>query len=259
MTLKTKKAFKLKHSDRLTVLADKGYHTGEQLNQCHQNNISTLVAAPRKRKVKDNSKPDHLTKDNFIYDKKTNSYTCPEGQVLKHQNTYTRKKKGLLIGAPFDRYKADWDTCTKCPQFDQCVSKGNKNRKQGRYIDRVLTDDAVLKNKRMISRRKKLYRQRQDIVEHPFGTIKRQWGYDHTLMKTIPKVLTEFSIITLCYNIRRAMSILGIEELKMALNELSLVNLTMSALMKRLMQLFQMNVYDDSQSSSRLRTQYIRG
>ena len=237
MALKTKQAFNLNHNDRLTVLADKGYHTGDQLNQCHQNNISTLVAAPRKRKQKDNSKPEHLTKENFIFDKKANTYTCPEGHTLKYQNTYNRKKKGLPIGAPFDRYKMDWDTCTKCPQFDQCVSKGNKARKVGRYIDRVLTDDAVLKNKRMVSRRKKLYRQRQDIVEHPFGTIKRQWGYDYTLMKTIPKVITEFSIITLCYNIRRVMSILSVKELKLALKKLILLKLTTTALITRLTQL----------------------
>jgi len=219
MALKTRDAFKLNKSDKLTVLADKGYHTGEQLQQCHDNNISTLVAVPRKKKQKDNSKPEYLTKENFFFDKKKNTYTCPEGHLLQHQKTYRRKKKGLIIGAPFDRYKMDWDTCRVCPHFEQCVSKGNKTRKQGRYIDRVLTDDAIVKNKRMVSRRKKLYRTRQEIVEHPFGTIKRQWGYDHTLMKTIPKVHTEFSIITLCYNLKRAMSIMGVNQIIIAMKE----------------------------------------
>jgi len=52
LAIKTKQALNLNHSDRLTVLADKGYHTGEQLQQCHDNNMSTLVSAPRKRKQK---------------------------------------------------------------------------------------------------------------------------------------------------------------------------------------------------------------
>jgi len=38
-------------------------------------------------------------------------------------------------------------------------------------------------------------------------------GYDHTLLKTIKKVAAEFSIIYTCYNLRRAISILGVKEL----------------------------------------------
>lgn len=231
MALKTREALKLKSSDKLTVLADKGYHTGDQLQQCHDNNISTLVAVPRKRNVKDKSKPDYLTKENFVFDKKSNTYTCPEGHVLLHQNTYKRKKKGLPTGAPFDRYKMDWEICKVCPHYNECVSKGNRKKKTGRYIDRVQADAAIVRNKRMVQRRKKLYRTRQELVEHPFGTIKRQWGYGHTVMKTIPKVKTEFSIITLVYNIRRVMSILGVEQLIKALEEQCKSVLRMSATM----------------------------
>jgi len=51
------------------------------------------------------------------------------------------------------------------------------------------------------------------LVEHQFGTIKRQWGFDHTLLKTHQKVDGEFAIVFTCYNLRRAISILGIREL----------------------------------------------
>ena len=259
MALKTREAFKLNKSDKLTVLADKGYHTGEQLQQCHNNNISTLVAVPKRRKQNDNSKPDYLTKENFIFDNKKNNYTCPQGHILQHQSTYRRKKKGLITGAPFDRYKMDWDTCRICPHFEQCVSKGNKTRKQGRYIDRVLTDDAIVKNKRMVSRRKKLYRTRQEIVEHPFGTIKRQWGYDHTLMKTTPKVHTEFSIITLCYNIRRTMSIMGVNQLINAMKEAFLFICSATASVKSRVYNFILLLCLTSHKFTYLRTQKISG
>ena len=86
----------------------------------------------------------------------------------------------------------------------------------------------------MISKRKDLYKKRQDIVEHPFGTLKRQWGYDHTLMKTIPKVITEFSIITLCYNIRRVISIMGVNELILAIKEVFAFILSLSDLIAKL-------------------------
>jgi len=162
----------IKELDR-NDLADKGYRTGEQLQQCHDNNITTLVAIPKRGKQNDNSKPEHLTKENFSYDKNSSTYTCPQGHVLDYQNTYKRKNKGRIVGAPFDRYKMDWNTCSNCPQFNDCVSKGNKSRKQGRYIDRNHTDKVVEKNKRLVEKNKKLYRTRQEIVERPFGTIKR--------------------------------------------------------------------------------------
>lgn len=58
-----------------------------------------------------------------------------------------------------------------------------------------------------------LYKTRPLIIEHVFGTVKRGWGYTYTLLKGIKKVNTEMSIIFTVYNIRRAMSILGVEEL----------------------------------------------
>jgi len=161
MAIKTKKAFNIKGTQKITVLADKGYHTGEQLQQCHDNNINTLVAKPRRKKKTDKTKPEHLTKENFKYDRKSNTYTCPEGQTLKHQATYSRKKKGVTTGAPFDRYKMEWDICRLCPHYDQCVSKANKNRKTGRYIDRYQSDKAVVRNKKLVTRKKNLYRTRQ--------------------------------------------------------------------------------------------------
>ena len=172
MALKTREAFDLKEKEEITVLADKGYHTGDELQQCHKNSIITLVAIPKKSTQKDNSKPGHLTKENFTYNKKSKTYVCPEGHKMKHQGTYIRRKKGKVIGAPFDRYKMDWDICKSCQHFDQCVSKGNKSKKAGRYIDRYHNDEAVLKNKEYVTKNKKQYKRRQAIVEHPFGTIK---------------------------------------------------------------------------------------
>lgn len=49
-------------------------------------------------------------------------------------------------------------------------------------------------------------------------------------MKTIEKVETEFSIITLCYNLKRVMNILGKEGLKKALKSVYKGNLFQTAI-----------------------------
>jgi hypothetical protein len=46
------------------------------------------------------------------------------------------------------------------------------------------------------------YRTRQEINEHIFGTIKRQWGYNHTNLTGLEKLM-ETSLIMLVYNIKR--------------------------------------------------------
>lgn len=212
MAIKSKEALGLSQAEQLIALADKGYHSGVQMETCHDHNIETVVAIPRKPKQTDRSKPEYLHKDKFSYDQKTDTYSCPTGKVLTKQGRYARKNN-----VKFDRYTIKNSKCKLCKHYELCVSPGNRRSSQGRYIDRYLTDKAVQRNRENVARNKALYKRRQAIVEHPFGTIKRAWGFTHTLMKTKPKVETEFSLIMLCYNLRRTMSILGVEGLKMAL------------------------------------------
>ena len=58
------------------------------------------------------------------------------------------------------------------------------------------------------------YRTRQQIIEHQFGTMERQWGFTHTLMKGKKAVLSEVYLLFMIYNLRRSASILGLEGLK---------------------------------------------
>lgn len=55
------------------------------------------------------------------------------------------------------------------------------------------------------------YRQRQSLIEHPFGSLKRQWGFEYSLLKGKEKVLAEVSLNFTCYNFVRIVSILGFD------------------------------------------------
>ena len=69
------------------------------------------------------------------------------------------------------------------------------------------------RNNHRVKTQRELYNRRQTICEHPFGTIKRAWGYSYTLLKGIKKVDGEMGIIFTCYNLRRTISIMGVEKL----------------------------------------------
>ena len=60
-----------------------------------------------------------------------------------------------------------------------------------------------------------IYRKRQAIVEHPFGTIKRQWGFDHILTKKFKKrASADVGFIFSAYNLRRIFNLLDKNLLK---------------------------------------------
>ena len=60
---------------------------------------------------------------------------------------------------------------------------------------------------------KEIVKQRKSIVEHPFGTIKRNMDAGYCLMKGLVNVNGEFSLTCLAYNFKRAINILGIDKL----------------------------------------------
>ena len=64
----------------------------------------------------------------------------------------------------------------------------------------------ILQNKEIAS-------QRKSIVEHPFGTVKRNLGIAYLLLRTIPKAEGELSLAFLAFNIKRALNIVGIEKM----------------------------------------------
>jgi len=54
---------------------------------------------------------------------------------------------------------------------------------------------------------------RKEIVEHPFGTMKRAFNQGYLLLKGLRKLNGEVGFTVLAYNMRRAISILGTKKL----------------------------------------------
>ncbi|EMR03923.1 IS1182 family transposase [Cesiribacter andamanensis] len=194
---------------RITVLADKAYHNGEQLGQCRQAGIITLVAYRELRHDPIPTEAYYLEK--FRYNARKDHYTCPQGQILTTNGScYEVNKPASYRKNATPNLAKHYKTkaCLSCPVKALCTAS-----KAGRLIVRSEHASAIEANNRRVDLRKEAYRQRQAIVEHPFGTIKRAWGYTFTLMKGLEKVNGELALIFTCYNLRRAMSILGVKEL----------------------------------------------
>ena len=109
----------------------------------------------------------------------------------------------------FKTYRTN--ACKTCPLKNQCTKLPK------RIIHRSEYQDAVDTNNNNIKQNPQYYKQRQAIVEHPFGTIKRHLGYTHTLLKGLQKVNGEFNLIMFCYNFMRTKNILGFDKMMEAI------------------------------------------
>ncbi|MFN3782309.1 MAG: transposase [Spirosomataceae bacterium] len=151
--------------------------------------------------------------DKFIYHQETDTYTCPQGKTLQTTGTWHTKSRER------DSYKMKkyrTPDCKQCTVRHLCTFKADGRRE----IERSQYADAVELNKRNYLQNKDLYRKRQEINEHIFGTIKRQWGYNYTNLRGLSKVNGEMALIMTVYNIKRAHQILGFEELMKKLKNL---------------------------------------
>ncbi|GAB5550500.1 MAG: IS1182-like element ISCc5 family transposase [Saprospiraceae bacterium] len=195
----------------IRVLADKGYDTGVELKKCAEQNILTYVS-PRQKDT--SNKAAGFKKEDFVYQHDEDLYICPAGKALRSNGNWYNKSNNIERASYRVKvYKLPFHICNACPDKLSCAGAANLKNSKGRPIERSEYEPYLEDNRDRVRLNKELYKKRQQIVEHPFGTIKRQWGYDYTLLKTMTKVEAEVNLIFTCYNLRRAMSIFGIPEL----------------------------------------------
>ena len=144
--------------------------------------------------------------ESFAYNKASDTYTCPAGAVLTSLGTWHNKKgEANETSYRFKTYRTD--ACKTCALKHQCTKLPK------RIVHRSEYQDAVDVNDNNIKQNPKYYKRRQAICEHPFGSIKRHWGYTHTLLKGLRKVNGEINLIMFCYNFMRTKNILGFDKM----------------------------------------------
>lgn len=211
------KAKQILEVEQITALGDKGYHTGKQLQQCIQEHITTIVAYPDRSSRSSQIDSGYQTSE-FVYDKDKDCYVCPQGATLTTNGIEYEKKHIGRATYLVKRYSTL--QCSSCPVKHLCTTV----KKGGRAIERSTYQNAIDANNKRVDENKEAYKKRQQIIEHPFGTIKRTWGYSYTLLKGIEKVNTEMAIIFTMYNFRRAITILGFTEMTKRLKKWKLLS-----------------------------------
>jgi transposase len=170
--------------DEITVLADKGYYNGKCLKYCQENGIKAIVS---KQKHGSQTGDENYSKDKFIYNKEKDIFICPQGHELKCVSSKSAKQI---------KYKTK--ECKNCHFRDNCTKND-----RGREIIINEYHENYLKADELFAQNVELYKKRQMIVEHPFGTIKRALGYTYFLTIGNENVKNESYLHCLTYNLKR--------------------------------------------------------
>jgi hypothetical protein len=106
-------------------------------------------------------------------------------------------------------------------------------RGPGRVIERGEYAQYLEQNRVNVEKNKSAYKQRQAIVEHPYGTIKRQWGFSYILTKQgKQRASADAGFMFIAYNFRRILNILGMDTFRDYLKTLALSFLHLFSLLK---------------------------
>ncbi|MEA3357463.1 MAG: transposase, partial [Patescibacteria group bacterium] len=199
-------------NNEFSALYDKGYHTGSEFKTADDLGIDVMVAIPGLASQAPD--PDYNV-ENFSYNQDGDYYICPQGNKLTTPGTWHKTRT-----YHFKRYTTK--ACKSCPVKDQCTKA-----KYGKAVQRSEYQEYIDRNKERIEQNQDYYRRRQAIAEHPYGTIKRQWGFSYILTKKYKeRASADVGLMFVAYNIRRIINIIGKNELKKYLEVLILSVLT---------------------------------
>jgi transposase len=188
----------------LRVVADRGYYNSAEIKTCEDAGIEVHMERAARP-----SPPGIFPLEQFSYDERQDAYRCPAGKRL----TFRRHDKERQA-------KCYWtEACRRCPLKSQCTSG-----KGVRQIKRPLGQEATERMVQRVAANPEVLALRKELVEHPFGTIKRQMRRDHMLLRGQTKVTGETSLTLLAYNIKRVLQLLDVDQLITALAQRQLNN-----------------------------------
>ncbi len=182
----------------VTVVADTGYSNGEHGARCERDKITAIVPRPETVNPKGTQ---YFSRDQFSYDRESDSWRCPAGETLSlYKTSRTKQKKEYTSRA-----------CDTCALKAQCTNTARRVVVRHFYEDgreamhrRAVADPIWMKRRR-------------ETVEHPFGTVKWLMAGPRFLVKGLKKAKAELALGVLCYNLKRVTNILGVPALLGAL------------------------------------------
>ena len=200
--------------EEIATVADTGFFVASDIAECMANGIDahvssehesiTMCIAVEEEEAREAKEFGNQGKNVFIRER--NIGLCPMGNVL-YPRSYRSSIKSAIYANP--------EACRACSHRGKCreYDRELKIKMALSEFTREYNDQGLYIRQLTYAPNKALLRRRKEIVEHPFGTIKRQMDSEYFLLKGMAKVSGEFALTCLAYNLKRAINILGVSNL----------------------------------------------
>lgn len=176
-----------KQQQILHVVLDAGYKTPAIAREIISHGMEPHL--PYKRPMTGKG---FMRKYEYIYDEETDTYTCPNGQVIPYSTT---DRNG------YRQYKSDPKICESCPLREHCT-KSKKHQKViirhiwEKYIDRA-------EEIRHTPEGKQIYKERKETVERVFAEDKENMGLRYTRLRGLQKNTEQALLIFSMHNLKK--------------------------------------------------------
>jgi len=188
--------------EKLKAAADKGFYDASDVAKCLEAGITPYVPRPdsyaRGRGAKSGVPKPGFRRDRFTYDKGGDSYVCPVGNLL------TLRGEAEMNGRARRTYRCG--VCRSCPHF---LAECTRNR-SGRVLYRWGEEDLLTEMEARLRAEPWVMEARRSTVEHVFGTVKRPFNQGYLLLRGLGRVVGEVGLTMLVYDLRRAVSMVGV-------------------------------------------------
>lgn len=169
-----------------TVVADKGFGTGENYSQLQQREIRPCIPHTTRR-----PRQGRIPQSAFTYDAHRDEYVCPQGHRL-HRSSHIRSKKAYTYTLPRK-------LCAACALAEQCSSA------RGRVIYRHEQQEAIQWADSLWTRehRRRLMNRRMHVIEGSFGDAATHHGYKRARWRGLASVTVQNLLIAAIQNVRK--------------------------------------------------------
>lgn len=206
--------------NEIEVIADKGYDSPSDIMNCANNGIKANVCmdadffdmCAEDSKLKESIFPEKHENGRCVYLQGRNIVVCPMGKIL-YPHSYREKNHCTL----FYNRKACLICPCKCTKSEFKMHEVSMKRK---YYSKEFNDKNLKVKQIRYMPDKELLKRRKCLSEHPFGVVKRCMGADYFLCRGFEMITAEISLAFMVFNLKRAISLLGVKNLINAITAL---------------------------------------
>ena len=140
-------------------------------------------------------------KDNFKYDVVTDTYTCPNDQLLTLQRSAIETHKRTGYQSQIKIYASQ--SCAGCPFYEKCC-KSEKEKNRTINVNEKLETYKQQARKNLKSETGIQLRKKRGVeIESCFGDIKHNMEFRRFHLRGLQKVKTEWNMVAMAHNLRK--------------------------------------------------------